>query len=88
MKHLEESGRLWQNYWMNLKWDNIDELKREGVKVLATLMLARIDGKSPVEYLTEKSRRKVRMLSKSLILDAVDSFEELSKRVTEVVVEG
>jgi hypothetical protein len=37
------------------------------VRHLAFLMLARIDGKSPVEYLDESRRTAVRRLSRSLI---------------------
>jgi aminoglycoside phosphotransferase (APT) family kinase protein len=85
MRHLEEGARLWRNYWLSLGLDNMAGLEEEGVRVLTTLMLARVDGKSPVEYLTEEGRRKVRVLARSLILDGVDSFGELFERVAEVV---
>ncbi len=79
--HLLEGARLWRNYWMSLGWDDMDELKTEGVRVLTALMLARVDGKSPVEYLTEEGRVKVRRLARSMILDGVDSFDEVFQRV-------
>lgn len=48
------------------------------VRVLAFLMLARIDGKSPVEYLTgdEKRRQLVREISIAMIQDKVECFKE------------
>jgi hypothetical protein len=44
--------------------------------------LARIDGKSPVEYLTaEPVREKVRRTAVGLILDRARSLEECFRRI-------
>ncbi|MEM4296984.1 MAG: aminoglycoside phosphotransferase family protein [Nitrososphaerota archaeon] len=83
--HLEEGQRLWRIYWNEAGWDNAMEWEEEAVKVLATLLLARVDGKSPVEYLSEDNRGMVRRLSKKLIADSVDDFGELIIRVKEVI---
>jgi 5-methylthioribose kinase len=49
---------------------------------LGCLLLARIDGKSPVEYLTaEPVREKVRRIAVRLILDRVESLEEFFRRI-------
>lgn len=47
--------------------------------LLPCLMLARIDGKSPVEYLTEQSREAVRQASRPLIAQAPGSVADLVK---------
>ena len=52
-------------------------LDRRVAALLPCLMLARVDGKSPVEYLTEDSRQRVRELSMSLIATPVASTAEL-----------
>jgi 5-methylthioribose kinase len=49
---------------------------------LGCLMLARIDGKSPVEYLPSESvRGQVRAVSKDLILNCPGTFEDFMERV-------
>ena len=49
---------------------------------LGCLLLARIDGKSPVEYLTaEPVREKVRRTAVGLILDRARSLEECFRRI-------
>ncbi|MEM4289434.1 MAG: phosphotransferase [Nitrososphaerota archaeon] len=83
--HLEEGRRLWRNYWHNAGWESTEILEEEAVKVLATLMLARVDGKSPVEYLSEENRDKVRRLSRELIAEGVGELGELTDRVLEVI---
>jgi hypothetical protein len=48
---------------------------------LGCLMLARIDGKSPVEYLPEESiQNQVRVIAKDLILRCPETLEECLER--------
>jgi hypothetical protein len=49
------------------------------------LMLARVDGKSPVEYLTDEGKRTVRQVSRQLIADGVDDFETVRHAVAEAI---
>lgn len=44
--------------------------------LLPALLLARVDGKSPVEYLTEQNKRTVRSLARSLLASAI-TLEEV-----------
>lgn len=83
--HLAEAKRFWKTYWSGLKWDEDDVLQREAVRVLGALMLARVDGKSPVEYLSEENRAKVRNLARKFISDKVDEFESIVSTVSEVL---
>jgi 5-methylthioribose kinase len=49
---------------------------------LGCLLLARIDGKSPVEYITEEPLKEaVRRVAEGLILDGVDCLEECFRRI-------
>jgi len=55
--------------------------ERRVVRHLGCLMLARIDGKSPVEYLSEEStRNQVRQIAVELILRFPDTLEECMER--------
>lgn len=51
---------FWQAYCRHVNWEAPDALEARVVALLPALMLARIDGKSPVEYLVEPDRDRVR----------------------------
>ena len=50
---------------------------KEFVKLQALLILARVDGKSPVEYFDEKQRIKARILAKSIIFKIKPTLRNL-----------
>lgn len=50
-------------------------------KTTALLMIARIDGKSPVEYLTPETRNKVRQTALTLFNKKITSYDELAKGI-------
>jgi aminoglycoside phosphotransferase (APT) family kinase protein len=49
---------------------------RVQLPLLGALMLARVDGKSPVEYLRENEKRKVREVAKKLLRGRFASYEQ------------
>jgi aminoglycoside phosphotransferase (APT) family kinase protein len=55
-------------------------LERNVARLLPMLMLARIDGKSPVEYLTEEQRGRVRACSAGMVAQAPSSLADLAAR--------
>lgn len=60
---------FWDSYASHVAWEPVDGLEARVVSLLAGLMLARIDGKSPVEYLTaEGDRDLVRTFARHFIL--------------------
>lgn len=60
---------LWRTYRSDLDWENPEELERRTAKLLAGLMLARIDGKSPVEYLQDSAQQEqVRAFARHALL--------------------
>jgi 5-methylthioribose kinase len=79
----EQAEKFWQIYWKESSWSGQEDFT---VRVLAALMLARVDGKSPVEYLNESDRAKVRQTSCKLIESRVDNFEELMNQVNKDIV--
>jgi hypothetical protein len=49
-------------------WEPVDQLEARVATLLPALLLARIDGKSPVEYLTEETEREsVRSIARDLL---------------------
>jgi Ser/Thr protein kinase RdoA (MazF antagonist) len=55
-----------------------EELRRRTAILLPMLMLARVDGKSPVEYLTPEQRQHVREFTRPRIAEAVDSLDKIT----------
>ena len=61
---------LAQAYLARVDWESVDGLEARAAALLPALFLARIDGKSPVEYLTlESERAAVRRAAAPLIAD-------------------
>jgi len=70
----EEAQRLWSVYWKEM---GSARFEGEAVRTLSALMLSRIDGKSPVEYLDDVERERVRRISRALIGDREENFTTL-----------
>jgi 5-methylthioribose kinase len=65
---LECFAQLTQAYLAQVNWEAPDALEQRAAELLPGLTLARVDGKSPVEYLTdEPSREWVRATTSALI---------------------
>ena len=62
-------------YFSSIDYMDTTELEQSFVKLLAMLLLARVDGKSPVEYLTEKSDKQlVRDLAYHIINEKLTTY--------------
>ena len=63
-------------YLKGVTWEPVDELERRVANLLPGLFLARVDGKSPVEYLTEEGdKERVRCVAKALLADLPDRLD-------------
>ena len=62
---------FWQSYAAHVSWEDAADVEARTCALLPALMLARVDGKSPVEYLTPKEQDKVRSLAPPLIATPV-----------------
>lgn len=56
-------------YLAHVAWEAREELEMRTATLLPGLLLARIDGKSPVEYLREEARDMVRRAARALLVD-------------------
>lgn len=70
-------GSFWGAYSAHINWEVPDVLEARVSALLPMLMLARIDGKSPVEYLSDQSRQQVRDLATPLIGNPVTRLSAL-----------
>ena len=60
-------------YLAGVDWEAREELERRAAQLLPGLLLARVDGKSPVEYLTDdRDRDRVRRVARALLAAPVD----------------
>ncbi len=68
-------------YLAHVAWEAAADCERRTAALLPGLMLARIDGKSPVEYLTDdRPRNEVRAFARALLTDPVPSLAEIARR--------
>jgi len=70
-----------QAYLAGANWEAIPGIDRRAARLLPMLFLARVDGKSPVEYLTDaKDKAFVRRRARELIESPVASLDALAQR--------
>jgi aminoglycoside phosphotransferase (APT) family kinase protein len=75
-----EATGFWDAYRSRVDWEDAETLEARVVRVVAGLMLARVDGKSPVEYLGERDRKRLRGVARMLI-------DSPPSRIADVLVE-
>jgi aminoglycoside phosphotransferase (APT) family kinase protein len=76
---IEAFRALSDAYLSGVDWEPRPEIEARTAHLLPGLMLARIDGKSPVEYLTEESdRNRVRSFARSFLVGPVDTLAAIA----------
>ena len=79
-RYLDCFAALCGTYLANVTWEPAAELQRRVAHLLPGLFLARVDGKSPVEYITsEADRDKVRRVAIQLLHQPVDLLSHISE---------
>jgi len=70
---------LIESYFAHVNWEPRAALERRAAMLLPGLLLARVDGKSPVEYLTDETQRQlVRRAAGALLHDAPARLRDVS----------
>jgi len=72
---------FWTAYSPYITWEVAAELEVRICKLLPALMLARADGKSPVEYLSRDAFQKVRSMAVELLEDPEQTITAFVERV-------
>lgn len=76
---LEAFSRLAQCYMSGVDWEPAGAVEMRAASLLPALLLARIDGKSPVEYITSgDDKDRVRAVARKLLADAPQSLGDVS----------
>ena len=79
--YLVLSQRFWRSYRLQLEGRlpaaSIDNLGQRGIIHCAACMLARVDGKSPVEYLDDSQRDLVRTMGRQFLLEPPGSWGDV-----------
>jgi streptomycin 6-kinase len=71
--------RFRDDYLRGVNWEPAPDLERRAAHLLPGLLLARIDGKSPVEYLSDAGQQQfVRTVALELLTDPADSLSRLA----------
>jgi 5-methylthioribose kinase len=72
---------LRRSYLAGVTWEEADSIDRRSARLLPMLFLARVDGKSPVEYLTDqRDKTFVRTQARKMIERPSDTLDELARR--------
>lgn len=80
-RYAQSFDALKQSYLASVDWEPARDMDRRTARLLPMLFLARVDGKSPVEYLTEeKDKALVRERARELIIAPAVSLDELARR--------
>jgi aminoglycoside phosphotransferase (APT) family kinase protein len=82
---IDEFMSLWASYSPLVSWENVGQLEARVCELLPALMLARIDGKSPVEYLDEDIRAAVREFARVHVMTAPVSLDNFARSVTAAI---
>ncbi len=76
---------FWSAYRDYIDWEARDELERRVCRLLPAFMLARVDGKSPVEYLSLEEQRLVRTVSVPLIRGPESSLARMVQTISKTL---
>jgi aminoglycoside phosphotransferase (APT) family kinase protein len=77
----DTAARLWAAYRPHVDWEDPAALEARIAALLPALMLARVDGKSPVEYLSPAAQQTVRAIARAMIVDPPGTTGDLFARL-------
>ena len=79
---LGQISAFWAAYRPYIGWEDPDGLEKRVCRLLPMLLLARVDGKSPVEYLSAPMAQMTRKIARELIGAPVDTLATLIEHLT------
>lgn len=81
LRYIDAFQALCSAYLSHATWEPSDRLEARVAALLPALMLARIDGKSPVEYITEPAiKEHVRAFARALLVFPLTGLESVGQR--------
>jgi aminoglycoside phosphotransferase (APT) family kinase protein len=83
-RYLDSFDRLAAAYRAGVAWETVHALEARAAGLLPGLLLARVDGKSPVEYITEEApKNRVRRVARRLLLQPANRLAAVRAAWTE-----
>ena len=64
-------------YLKGVRWENAEHVEERITRLLAAIMLARVDGKSPLEYLNEHDSERLRNFAKARVLSPREKLKTI-----------
>jgi aminoglycoside phosphotransferase (APT) family kinase protein len=77
-QYLEAFRALAAAYFGGIDWEKPEKFESRCARLLPGLFLARVDGKSPVEYLGDGARAVVRSAARALLLKPVERLKNIA----------
>jgi len=65
------------HYAAGVAWESAEAIEARTAQLLAAILLARVDGKSPLEYLTESDRQRLRTFARRWLLSPATRLAEV-----------
>ena len=87
-RFLDQAVAWWQAYEPNVSWETAADVEMRVCRLLPALMLGRVDGKSPVEYLDSGARDQVRHIARHYILNSELRLEDLISGIADQLKEN
>lgn len=81
----ESFDRLARSHLARVDWEAVDALEARASGLLSALLLARVDGKSPVEYLDDDARASVRSAARALLAAMPVRLAEVSAHIERTI---
>ena len=72
-------GTMREAYMNEIIWEPVEHLEARAAALLPGLFLARVDGKSPVEYLAEEDKGRVRRVGRRLLQEHPERLETIRR---------
>ena len=72
---------FWDAYAAHVTWEKTTKIQSRVVQLLPALLLARVDGKSPVEYLSVNARNSVRDMAIARIISPASTVNEFLEAI-------
>lgn len=66
-----------KHYLAGVDWENVEAIEARTATLLAAILLARVDGKSPLEYLTESNRVQLRAFARRWLLSPATRLADM-----------
>jgi aminoglycoside phosphotransferase (APT) family kinase protein len=79
-RYVDAFDALVAAYRAHVRWEPWRVLDRRTAALLPGLLLARVDGKSPAEYLTDADKPAIRAFARALLVQPADSLAAIAAR--------